>query len=91
MRVRQGELQSLAKAIVTSLTEKGFMKPKADPMRLQERIVALIAKTFEQEAALELEAERMAVRLGSQARSMDQTKLIQGIMARLAKERDFPL
>jgi hypothetical protein len=43
------------------------------------------------EEELELEAERIAQKLGRQALGMDQRKIIDGIKQRLAKERGFSL
>jgi hypothetical protein len=43
------------------------------------------------EQALEDEAERLAGKHARQTVGMDQRKIIEGIKARLAKERGFPL
>lgn len=91
MRVREGELQSLAAAIVEALLKQGFVHPKRDPADLQHRIVELIAQNLQEEQALEAEAERLAQAHARQMAGMDQHKIIEGIKQRLAAERDFPL
>jgi hypothetical protein len=91
MRVREGELQSLAAAIVDALLKQGFMHPKRDAPVLQRRIVELIARNLEEEQALEAEAERLAQSHARQLAGMDHRKIIQGIMERLARERGFSL
>jgi hypothetical protein len=91
MRVREGELQSLATAIVAALQKQGFVHFKRDPMIARQRIVELIASNLEEEQALELEAERLAESHARKMVGMDQHKIIQGIKERLARERNFPL
>lgn len=91
MRVREGELQALAVAIVDALLKQGFVHPKRDAAILQRRIVELVAHNLEEESALEAEAERLAESHARQMAGMDQRRIIQGIKERLARERDFPL
>ncbi len=91
MRVREGEIQSLATAIVDALLKQGFVHFKRDASLARERIVELIARNLEQEHELEEEAERLAQSHARQMAGMDQHKIIQGIKERLARERDFPL
>jgi hypothetical protein len=91
MRVREGELQSLAAAIVDALLKQGFTHAKADSAILQRRIVDLIAANLDEEQALEEEAERLAQSHARQMLGMDQRKIILGIKERLARERGFTL
>lgn len=91
VRIREGELQNLAAAIVRAVTAAGFVRPTADAARLQRRIVELIAHNLEEDAALEAEAERLAQSHARQMVGMDQRKIIQGIKERLARERGFAL
>ena len=91
MRVREGELQALAAAIVASLTKQHFVTAKRDPAMLEQRIVQIIAHNLEEERALEEEAERLARSHARQMVGMDQRKIIYGIMERLARERGFSL
>lgn len=91
VRIREGELQGLAAAIVKALLKQGFVQPKVETSLVQKRIVALIAKNLEEEAALEREAESLAEAHARQTTGMDQRRIIQGIMERLARERGFSL
>ena len=91
MRVRENELQALAHAIVSALLKQGFVHPKGDAATLQQRIVALMANNLQEEAALEREAEQLAESHARQMTGMDHRRIIQGIMERLARERDFAL
>ncbi len=91
MRVREGEIQSVASAIVDALLKQGFVHFKGDPSVVQVRIVELIAQTVDGEQALEEEAERLAGSHARQMVGMDQRRVIQGIKERLARERNFPL
>ena len=91
MRVREGELQSLAAAIVDALLKQGFVRPKRDAAVLSQRIVELIARNLEEEREIEEEAERLAQTHARQMAGMDQRRVVQGIMERLARERDFSL
>ena len=91
MRIRSGELQAIAAAIVQALLAQGFVRPKGDAAALQSRIVALLVRNLEEEEDLEREAERLAAGHARQMVGMDQRRIIQGIKERLARERDFTL
>ena len=91
MRVREGELQSLAAAIVDALLKQGFVHPKRDAAVLRQRIVELVARNLEEEREIEEEAERLAQTHARQMAGMDQRRIVQGIKERLARERDFSL
>ena len=91
MRIREGELQNLAAAIVDALLKQGFVRPKRDASVLRQRVVGLIADNLKEEEALEAEAERLAQAHARQMTGMDQRKIIQGIKERLARERGFSL
>jgi hypothetical protein len=91
VRIREGELQSLAAGIVDALLKQGFVHPKCDASVLQQRVVGLIANNLKEEEALEAEAEQLAQAHARQMTGMDQRKIIQGIKERLARERGFSL
>lgn len=91
MRISETAVNRLAVDVVRGLIRTGFMRPKVDEKRLGERIARLLLDNLRSEEALELEAEQAAQKLGRQALGMDQRKLIEGIKARLAKERGFTL
>ena len=91
MRMRGGELQILAAAIVDALLKAGFVRARGDAGLMQQRIVELITHNFEEERKLEEEAERLATSHARQMVGMDHRRVIQGIMERLARERGFAL
>jgi hypothetical protein len=91
MRISDSEINRLADAMVHSLVKQGFIRAKVDDKRLVARISRLILDNFRAEEALEQEAEQLAHKLGRQALGMDQRKIVEGIKARLAKERGFTL
>jgi hypothetical protein len=91
MRVRPEQIHNLAAAIVKSLVEKAFVRPRVDEKVLQERIAKILQENLEQEAALEAEAEEIAERHLRGNQELDRRKLILGIKARLAEERGFVL
>lgn len=91
MRVPEPALARLAEEVVRAIVAPGFIIPKVSEKQLAARISALLLDNLRAEEALEEEAERMAVKLGRQVVGMDQRKLIDGIKARLAKERGFIL
>lgn len=90
-RIRPAELHAVARGVVSALLKQGFVKAKADAAVLERRVAELINETFEQAQALEAEAEKLAATHARQMFGMDQRRVIQGIMERLARERDFPL
>jgi len=91
MRIHETEITGLADVVVRALLKQGFIRPKVDEKQIVARISRLILENLRAEEALELEAEQLAQKLGRQALGMDQRKIIEGIKARLAKERGFTL
>jgi len=91
MRINEGEIARLADVVVRSLLQQGWMKAKVDDKQLIARVSKLILDNLRAEEALEREAEQLAEKLSQKAAGMDQRKIIEGIKARLAKERGFTL
>lgn len=91
MRINDSALNRLAQNVVRGLLKGNFIAPKATEQQLVARVVKVIIDDLRAEEELEREAERMAEKLGRQALGMDQRKLIEGIKARIAKERGFTL
>lgn len=91
MRIPEAAINRLADQVVRAIAAPGFVVPKVPEKQLAERIARLIIDNLRAEQELEEEAERAATKLGRQALGMDQRKLIEGIKARLAKERGFIL
>jgi len=91
MRISDAEIARLAESVVRAVVSGGFVIPKVDDKQLVARVGRLLLDNLRAEDALELEAEEMARKLGRQALGMDQRKIVEGIKARLAKERGFTL
>lgn len=73
------------------MLKQGYTKPRVDKSALAKRIVELVQKNLEDEAALEADAERMADQHARQMGGMDQRRVIDLIKKKLADERGFPL
>lgn len=91
MRIPDAAIARLADEVVRALVRPGFIKPAVTEKQLVERVTRLLLDNLRAEQELEDEAEKVAAKLGRQALGMDQRKLIEGIKARLAKERGFAL
>jgi hypothetical protein len=91
MRINEAEITRLADVVVQALLKQGRVKTKVNDKQLIARVSRIILDNLRAEDALEQEAERLAEKLGRQALGMDQRKIIEGIKARLAKERGFTL
>jgi hypothetical protein len=91
MRINETEITRLADVVVRALLKQGYIKPKVDEKQLIARVSRIILDNMRAEEALELEAEQLAQKLSRQAMGMDQRKIVEGIKARLAKERGFTL
>ena len=91
MRIREGELQALAAAIVDAVLKQGFVHPKRGSAALRQRIVDLVAANLEEERVREADAEQLAATHARQMVGMDQRRVIEGIKERLARERGFSL
>lgn len=91
MRGRHAEFERLAAAIVAAMGKQGFVDFAVPAETAQRRIVQIIEASMEAEAELERDAERLADAQGRAILGMDRRKIVLGIKARLARERDFPL
>jgi hypothetical protein len=94
VRASTAEIQRLAERIVEALIKQGFIKAKADKSALSRRITELMLKNFEEEAALEAEAEKLAmqhIRRSAGGAGMDERRVIDLIKKKLAEEKDFSL
>ncbi len=91
VRASPAEVQRLAERIVEAVVRQGYVKPLADSAALTQRVAALMQKNLEEEAALEEEAERVAMSHSRQMSGLDQSKVIQMIKRKLAEERGFTL
>jgi hypothetical protein len=91
VRCSDAELRRLAEEIVRAILEQGLVHPKVAEAKLTERIHRLLLENMKAEEELEAEAERLARQHTRQMVGMDHRKVVDGIKARLAKERGFSL
>jgi hypothetical protein len=91
MRISEAEVNRLADLVVRALRKQGFVKPKVDDKEIAARIARLLRDNLHAEEEIEREAEQVADKLGRQALGMDRFKIVEGIKARIAKERGFTL
>jgi len=91
MRIHEAEITRLAEVVVRALLKQGYIKSKVDEKQLITRVSRIIVDNLRAEEALELEAEQLAQKLSSKSLGMDQRKIVEGLKARLAKERGFTL
>jgi hypothetical protein len=91
MRINEGRVAHLSEEIAAALTKLEMVRVLAKEKDVAARIARVILETFKTEEALEQEAERLAQKHARETAGMDQRKIIEGIKARLAKERGFPL
>jgi hypothetical protein len=91
MRINDNELHRLADFVVRGLVKQGFVHLKVGEKEVSERIVRLLLDNLRAEEEIEREAEQLADKLGRQVLEMDRHKIVNGIKARLAKERGFTL
>lgn len=88
---RGEQFTRIGMAVVRTLQGQQYAHRHKDPQLLANRIADIIQETFDKEAEIEREAERLAATHSRQMAGMDQRKIIQGIKARLAEEKNFPL
>jgi len=88
---RELDTQRLAMVITKNLESLSYVRLKADESKIAARIGQILSKNFADEMALHEEAERLATSHARQMLGMDRERVVQGIMERLARERNFPL
>lgn len=91
MRVNEGRVTHLADEIAAALSKLECVRVIAKEQAVADRIARVILESFKTEEKIEQEAETLARKHARDTAGMDQRKIIDGIKARLAKERNFPL
>lgn len=95
MRPSNQELSGIARAIIDDLARAEQLETTAGHEPAIAAVAKALASYFEQEAALEKDAAKMALQhlkaAGRDAVGLDRNKVTQMIKQRLAKERGFPL
>jgi hypothetical protein len=91
MPLRESQIDTLARFLVQGLIARGSIQPKADEKDLIACVVELMSANFEQEAAIDEEADRMAEDLARKDSRLDPTKLRAMIRQRIAEKKGFTL
>jgi hypothetical protein len=91
LRIRDSQIDALARHLVEGLAARGSITPKADVKELVACIVELMSENFETEAQIEDEAEKMAEEQVRLNRSLDADRLRSMIKQRLADKRGFTI
>jgi hypothetical protein len=91
MSMRENQIDSLASFLVHGLISRGIIKAKGEEKDLVACVVELMSANFEQEAAIDEEADRMAEDLARKDSRVDATKLRSMIRQRIAAKKGFSL
>jgi hypothetical protein len=84
-------LHRAAARLTSSLIEGDLLVAKEAPAAVEKRIFEALKKNFQEEIAIEREAEGILAENKRQSAGMDQRTLILKIKERLARERGFVL
>ena len=91
MPIRDSQIDSLASFLVHGLVSKGVITAKADEKDLAACLVEFMSANFEQEAAIDEEADRMAEDLARKDSRVDVGRLRSMIRQRIAEKKGFTL
>jgi hypothetical protein len=91
MRISEARVAHLAEDIAAALGKLEIVRMIAKEKDVANRIAQIILESFKTEESIEREAEHLAQKHARETSGMDQRRIIEGIKARLAKERGFPL
>jgi hypothetical protein len=91
LKIRESQIDALARHLAEGLVARGSIKPKADIAALIASIVEFMSENFETEAQIEDEAERMAEEQARLNRGLDLDRLRTLIKQRLAEKKGFTL
>jgi hypothetical protein len=89
LKIRDSQIDALARHLVEGLVARGSITPKADVRDLVACVVELMSENFDTEAQIEDEAERMAEEQARLNRGLDMDRLRSMIKQRLAEKRGF--
>jgi len=89
--VREAEIDALAEHLVHGLIARASIKPKAAAGDLVACVVEMMSANFQEEAAIDDEADKMAEDLARKDPRVDVSRLRSMIRQRLADKRGFAL
>jgi len=91
MATGEKTLQRAAALLAKRLLEGKVVTTKEKPAEVEKRILATLRANFQEEAAIQREAERILEENKRQTTGMDQRTLLLKIKEKLARERGFVL
>lgn len=91
MRIRDVEIDALARHLVEGLIVRGSVNARADTEALIACVVELMSANFEEEARIDDEADRMAEAQARNNPGIDATRLRVLIKQKLAQQKGFTL
>jgi len=91
MAVRESQIDSLANQLVRGLVAAGAIRAKGEEKDLAACLIEFMSENFEQEAAIDAEADKMAEDLARKDTRADVTRLRAMIRQRLAEKKGFTL
>lgn len=91
MAVSDKTIHRAAERVVKALVEGKLVAVKEPTAAVEKRVVEAIRANFQEEAAIQREAERILEENRRQTTGMDQRALLSKIKEKLARERGFVL
>jgi hypothetical protein len=91
MKVRTEQIDRLTDRLMKSYQAKGLIALKANEAKVRAKIKDVVARNFQEEAAIEEEARAMLASHAGQVKEMDHYKMFQLIKQKLAQKRGFIL
>lgn len=85
------ELHRAANRLVKDLVERQLLQARETPVELEKRVFTALQRNFQEEAAIDREAQRILEENRKQTVGMDQRKLLMKIKEKIARERGFVL
>jgi hypothetical protein len=91
MKIKQDQLDKLAKLLLENYRAKELVKPKRDDTAILTRIKGVISRNFAEEEAIEEEARKMLASHAHATRDMDHFKMFLIAKQKLAAKKGFIL
>jgi hypothetical protein len=91
MKIKQEQLEKLAKMLLENYRTKELLDPKSDDTLIAARIRQVISQNFAEEEAIEEEARKMLASLAHTTRDMDHYKMFLLAKQKLAAKKGFIL
>ena len=91
MKIKQEQLEKLAKALLDAYRAKELIKPKTDDRAILAKIKGVITLNFAEEEAIEEEARKMLASHAQAAREMDHFKMFLMAKQKIAAKKGFIL